>query len=409
MLLRDADGLAKIMTDRVTTELPMLGDFPPPVAAETREWPARVTVASLRLVAKGESLDALGPDIEATARRRRAQQVDQEQAMRSYEFAQQALVDEVTRRIRGHKDEAALFTAFTRRLLEFQRVAAVHLTAGFTGPDEPDEHRRFDDEGQRLLERVVGRRRAGDDAEGEIRLRVTLPLRVAAATTVLPDPYDLLRAVRRNNPWAVAGVLDGRVVVVAARPPRELPEPHGVCELDAADVVEITSRPLGEDVEADNIARPIAVASAVTRAGHAADVAKRLGKPDLAYPEAAPLHVMLSLPESERVAYLRSCFGDLPGTARGDAMLHTVATTFTNPRAADAARMLHIHRHTLEYRLRRFEEETGADLSDPASRFRLQIGLFLLGRLPVTAPGDLLLQVDVQGAPEQEMAKVRLT
>jgi hypothetical protein len=409
MLLRDADGLAKIMTDRVTTELPMLGDFPAPVAAETREWPARVTVASLRLVAKGESLDALGPDIEATARRRRAQQVDQEQAMRSYEFAQQALVDEVTRRIRGHKDEAALFTAFTRRLLEFQRVAAVHLTAGFTGPDEPDEHRRFDDEGQRLLERVVGRRRAGDDAEGEIRLRVTLPLRVAAATTVLPDPYDLLRAVRRNNPWAVAGVLDGRVVVVAARPPRELPEPHGVCELDPADVVEIASRPLGEDVEADNIARPIAVASAVTRAGHAADVAKRLGETDLAYSDAAPLHVMLSLPESERAAYLRSCFGDLPGTARGDAMLHTVATTFTNPRAADAARVLHIHRHTLEYRLRRFEEETGADLSDPASRFRLQIGLFLLGRLPVTAPGDLVLQVDVPGSPEQAMTKVRLT
>src|SRR4051812_32578987 len=96
LLLRDADGLAKIMTDRVSTELPMLGDFPPQVAAETRAWPARVTIASLRLMVKGENLDALGPDIEATARRRRAQQVDQEQAMRSYEFAQQALVDEVT-------------------------------------------------------------------------------------------------------------------------------------------------------------------------------------------------------------------------------------------------------------------------------------------------------------------------
>src|SRR5690242_11582114 len=180
------------MTDRVTTELPMLGDFPPQVAAETREWPARVTIAYLRLIAKAEDLDALSPDIEATARRRRAQQVDQEQAMRSYEFAQQALVDEVTRRIRGHKDQAVLFTAFTRRLLEFQRVAAVHLTAGFTGPEEPDEHRRFDDEGQRLLERVVGRRKAGDDGEGEIRLRVTLPLRVTASTTVLADPYDVL-------------------------------------------------------------------------------------------------------------------------------------------------------------------------------------------------------------------------
>jgi hypothetical protein len=150
------------------------------------------------------------------------------------------------------------------------------------------------------------------------------------------------------------------------------------------------------------------VASAVERAGHAADVAQRLGEVDLRFADAAPMHAMLALPEAERTAYLRGCFGDLPGTARGDAMLHTVATTFTNPRAADAARVLHIHRHTLEYRLRRFEEETGADLSDPASRFRIQLGLFLLGRLPVAAPG-LVTPAEDAGTPDRAMAKVRLT
>ena len=407
LLLSDVDSLVQVMTERVEVELPQIADLAPEVRSETREWTSRVTIAALELIARGEGLDALGSDIQATARRRRAQRVDQEQSLRGYEFAQQALVDEVARRIRGRRDEAELFSAFTRRLLEFQRVAAVHLTAGFNGPEEPSEHRRHDDEGQRLLERICGRRAASDDDSG-VRMRVTLPLRVAAATTVLADPYEQLRAVRRFNPWSVAGVLEGRVVVVAARRPRELPEPHGVAELDASDIVEIAAKPAGEDVDAGDVARPAAVAAAVLRAGHAADVAQRLGESDLSYGDASPLHAMLALSDAERAAYLRGCFGDLPGTPRGDAMLHTVATTFTNPRAADAARVLHIHRHTLEYRLRRFEEETGADLSDPASRFRCQIGLFLLGRLPVTAP-ELVLPADDSGAPDQAMAKVRLT
>ena len=408
LLLSDVDSLVQVMTERVALELPQIADLAPDVRAETQEWTSRVTIAALELVARGEGLDALGADIQATARRRRAQRVDQEQSLRGYEFAQQALVDEVARRIRGRRDEAALFSAFTRRLLEFQRVAAVHLTAGFNGPEEPSEHRRYDDEGQRLLERICGRRAASDDDSGGVRMRVTLPLRVAAATTVLTDPWEQLRAVRRFNPWSVAGVLEGRVVVVAARRPRELPEPHGVADLDPADIVEIAAKPAGEDVDAGDVARPAAVAAAVLRAGHAADVAQRLGESDLTFAGAAPLHAMLALPEAERAAYLRGCFGDLPGTPRGDAMLHTVATTFTNPRAADAARVLHIHRHTLEYRLRRFEEETGADLSDPASRFRCQIGLFLLGRLPVTAP-ELVVPADDSGAPDQTMTKVRLT
>jgi hypothetical protein len=410
LLLDDVDGLVKVMIERVVTGLPMIHDLAPEVQAESRDWTRRITVATLELMQRGESLEALGPEIEANARRRRAQRVDQDQSLRGYEFAQQAIVDAVAERLRGRPDEAALFSAFTRRLLEFQRVAAVHLAAGFNGPAEPAEHRRHDDEGQRLLERISGRRSAGEEAEpGSVRMRVTLPLRVAAVSVVLPDPHEQLRAVRRSNPWAVAGVLDGRVVVVAARRPRELPEPFGVVDLEASDIVDFSSRPTGEDaVDAGDIARPAAISDAVERAGRAADVAQRLGEPGLSYAEAAPMHAMLALPEAEREAYLRGCFGDLPGTPRGDAMLHTVATVFMNPRAADAARVLHIHRHTLEYRLRRFEEETEADLSDPACRFRLQLGLFLLGRLPVTAP-DLVVPMDDAGPADRAMAKVRLT
>jgi DNA-binding PucR family transcriptional regulator len=60
----------------------------------------------------------------------------------------------------------------------------------------------------------------------------------------------------------------------------------------------------------------------------------------------------------------------------------SVAAALTYGRPGDAARALHVHRHTLDYRLGRFGVETGLDLGDPATRFRCSIGLFLIGLLP---------------------------
>jgi hypothetical protein len=97
---------------------------------------------------------------------------------------------------------------------------------------------------------------------------------------------------------------------------------------------------------------------------------------------------MLALPEAERAAYVEGCFQALPRTARGRALLTAVSATLTYGRSGEAARALHVHRHTLDYRLGRFASETGLDLGDPVTRFRCMIGLFLIGLMPYRAEPD---------------------
>jgi purine catabolism regulator len=44
---------------------------------------------------------------------------------------------------------------------------------------------------------------------------------------------------------------------------------------------------------------------------------------------------------------------------------------------ATAARKLHVHRHTLEYRLERITKLLGSDLKDPARRLLIELALSL--------------------------------
>src|SRR6185312_9910941 len=117
-------------------------------------------------------------------------------------------------------------------------------------------------------------------------------------------------------------------------------------------------------------ADPVTVQAAITAAGRAADVAEALGADRYTAVEAAPFAALMALPETDRSAFVDGCFGSLSRTARGRSLLTSVAAALTYGRPGDAARALHVHRHTLDYRLARFTRETGLDLGDPTTRFR---------------------------------------
>lgn len=91
-----------------------------------------------------------------------------------------------------------------------------------------------------------------------------------------------------------------------------------------------------------------------------------------------PLAILLASVPDQAASLARSLLGPvldlladdaavLLGTARG--WLAERGSTST------AARILHIHRNTVRYRLRRLEEITGLDLADPADTARLHIAL----------------------------------
>jgi hypothetical protein len=361
-LLGDIDGLVAVLAERIIDQVPAIQSSPE-VTAQMRIWLQRISSAALELVIKDEPFDSLGPLIEQMARRRRAQGIDRWQTLRAYEVAQQTLLDVLSRRLRGHPQEAHLFPQVTRRLLEFQRISTFWVSAGYSS-DGPRGRDR-DADIQALLEISAGRRAPdSDDHDLGRRLGLSLPLREVTVSSELGAGLeDTVRNTSRVNPWSVVGSLDGRMVALTLRQPNGFPEPNGTASLP------------------DDAPAPV-VASAVGAAGRAADVAAALGVRRLSAAEAAPLAAMLNVPEHEREAYLAGCFRSLPQTPRGRALLTAVSATLTYGRSGEAAKALHVHRHTLDYRLSRFTEETGLDLSDPATRFRCAIGLFLIGLMP---------------------------
>lgn len=362
--LEDVDALLGPMMVSVTEQMPMVQDLSAELKTELLEWLRRVTTTGLEIVAEGGSLDALGPMIEQMARRRRAQGIDLWQTLKSYEVSQQALLDVLSDQLRGHPREASLFPQLTSRLLEFQRVTTMWVSAGYSGAPEPRSRDRGADV-QALLEIRAGRRAAvPDDHDLGRRLGLSRPLKeVTVSGDLGAELHETVRAIARANPWGVVGGLDGRVVALTLRPPHGFPEPSGTSRLP-------------------EVAEPPVVEAAITAAGKAADVAAALGTDRFSAAETAPLAALMSVPEPEREAFIERCFGDLPQTPRGRSLLMSVSAALTYGRPGEAARALHVHRHTLDYRLGRFSAETGLDLSDPATRFRCSIGLFLIGLMP---------------------------
>jgi hypothetical protein len=363
--LEDVDRLILLMAVEAANNIPMVADLSAAMKLEMADWLRRVMTTAFELVAADESLDALGPVIEQMARRRQAQGIERAQTLRIYEVVQQTLLDDLTRRLRGHPREAELFPQVTRRLLELQRVITTWVTIGYAGSGGPPSQDR-NAQIQTLLEIRAGRRTPDpEDRDLARRLGLSLPLREVTVSAQLGPLLDeVVRSTARANPWGVVGSLDGRMVSLTVRAPHSFTDPSGTATL-----------PEG--------ARPEAVDSAVLAAGQAADVASALGTSRLNVTQAAPLSAMLTVPANEREAYVEGCFRSLPQTARGRALLTAVSASLTYGRSGEAARVLHIHRHTLDYRLGRFAEVTGLDLNDPVTRFRCGIGLFLIGLMPM--------------------------
>lgn len=91
-----------------------------------------------------------------------------------------------------------------------------------------------------------------------------------------------------------------------------------------------------------------------------------------------PLAVLLASVPDQAATLARSLLGpvlDLP--PEDSAMLLDTARGWLAERGSTstAARVLHIHRNTVRYRLKRLEELAGLDLADPADMARLQVAL----------------------------------
>jgi sugar diacid utilization regulator len=114
-------------------------------------------------------------------------------------------------------------------------------------------------------------------------------------------------------------------------------------------------------------------------AQQALEVGRKL-RPDAVvhhHDEVAPFLVLSQNPlTSER--YVERVLGPMLNGERGhDVLLETLEAYLVRASVKEAAENLHLHRHTVLYRLDKVRELVGRDIESPAARFRLQLALDL--------------------------------
>jgi purine catabolism regulator len=94
------------------------------------------------------------------------------------------------------------------------------------------------------------------------------------------------------------------------------------------------------------------------------------------YDESAPYLVMAQNPlVAER--YVAHVLGSLLAADAKGSLLETLEAYLTRGSVKEAAADLHLHRHTVLYRLEKLRELVGPALDEPATRMRLQLALDL--------------------------------
>lgn len=360
---------ANELTDRIfaafAERLPAMRSVQQDVVTDVHAMLASSLRAVLGHLAAGASLASMSPTISEVAARRAVQGVPLEQSLLAYEIGSEILLDAVLARsnLVAPNRSGAVFGVAGRRILEYVQLTTAAVANGYHAASATAAVDR-EHELHAHLEALTGR--LGDRRsllEVEPLVGVTLPLRwCVVSEPVGPDGPELVRALRRRHHDALVGMLDRRVVLFAG----------------SDDWPSVSELATGRAPVVDgNTAR------AFTQAVAAARVASHLGRPSAAADETGPLAAMLAMPERDAEAFVTSVLGPLMAEHRADDLVDTLRAYLANDLSlAAAARALYVHRHTMEYRMRRIAELTKLDLRQPLDRLSAELALFMLGDFP---------------------------
>jgi hypothetical protein len=358
---RDSEIADRIFV-RLRERLPSLNAASPALAADVRTATRSTLGMILTIFRTGQPLDVLHARVHDLAFRRAAEgTIPLEDSLLAYEIAAVELLDTVANEVdHGRAGKKALVDA-SRRLIELLQTTTSAVAAAYQRATETAAA-DFEHRVAALLEIFVGRR--PDDGRSDERARTLgaeLPLRWCAVSSPLgTDAGDSVRLVRRALPIALVGRLDGRLVILSAVQPPQLP----VATLGVAPIA------------AEGIACAFDVAAA------AASLGLHLGQRRIDAASLGPLAVLLTTPPSVLGAFVSTHLGPLAEERHEDLLLSLAAWLRAGGSTVTAARALFVHRHTLDYRMAKVREITGLDLNDPAQRFLVQTALFIIGRYP---------------------------
>jgi hypothetical protein len=352
------DDLVERMMTAYASRIPSYAAAGPEQAADFREGARASVFAGLAILKGSVSAESLSDPLADIGRRRARQGIPLHDVLLAFQVGArtvwEALLDEVPQ---DAAERAELVTALMGALLDLTQAATTIVSAAYVAESEAllaDEEVDL-----QVIVEVLSGARSSDPHLAERAERRAIDLDAISWCVARCVPEDELgqcvRDLRRNLPDAAVGRLDDAVVAFVAgdRPPK------------VRDMNELGIASAGDTAEGSRRARA------------AAKVAAYFGQDAVSYDEVVPLAAVLDAPDADRAAFVEAHLGALLRDARGEDLVASLDAYYRHGSIATAARALFVHRHTLEYRLKRIEDLVEGDLSDPITKLLMQLALVL--------------------------------
>lgn len=351
------DGIIAGLMDTYRARIPSYAAAPPDFIEEVHLGTTTSFHVGLEILRNEFDPEVIRAPLEELGRRRAEQGIPLGDALLAWQISARAFwanVAEIAPQDPEIRSEVMLLA--TEVIMELLEQAVSAISAGYL---DVERARVADEEfdSQTVVETLAGLR-APDDLFRAASARLDIDPDSFAFCVVSEvgggDVGGAIRGLRAHLPEAVAGRIDDYAVAFCTRQPSSAgTTPFG------------TARVGGEG-------------SGYSRARAALKVALALGRSTERYEDVAPLALILDAPARDRAAFVEAQLGPVLQNGSGPELVRSLAAYYAAGQSvAGAARDLHVHRHTLEYRLDRLEKLLGPRLRDPTGRMLLELALTL--------------------------------
>lgn len=352
------DEIVDTMMTAYTTRIPSYAAASQDLLEDFRQGARASVFAGLAILRGSVSTESLGNPLADIGRRRARQGLPLQDVLLAFQIGARTVWDSLLAEVREDAEHRAeVVEGLMTALLDLTQAATTTVSAAYL---EESEALLADEElDLQVIVEVLAGARAHDPnlAERAERRSIDLGSISWCVARCVPEEESgqWVRDLRRALPSAAVGRYEEAVVAFApGDAPPKVPEVKGLGVAAAADTVEGSRR-----------------------ARAAAKVAAFFGQEVVRYNEVVPLAAVLDAPDEDRAAFVEAHLGALLSDPRGEDLVASLDAYYRHGSIATAARALFVHRHTLEYRLKRIEDLVQADLSDPMTRLLIQLALVL--------------------------------
>lgn len=351
------DEIVDKMVASYSEAIPNYRNASPELAVDIREGARSMLLVGAAVVGGGTSAQAIRDPLRELGRRRALQGLTLDDVLNAFMIGTRTFWEEIMKAApEDPAERAEVLSHVMLATLDLLQNATSTVSAGWR---EIDDIRIVDEEHdlRTIVEMMAGIRKTDEEHPNRLARRgIDLEGPVWCLVTHEKESGGTLRELRRRYPSAAVAPSGQRLI--AFLPGNGHPDSVAGCSCGLARATDTTA--------------------AYRRARSAHKVALHLARDSVVYDEVVPLALVLDASIEERKAFVAAQLGPVLEDPLGAELADSLQAFYAAGQSvAAAARDLHVHRHTLEYRLGRLESLLGVDLRSSDSRLLLEFALAL--------------------------------